>query len=317
MGNVAKDKSRAVDELPQACADETAAVEFLERQRWGNDPCCPRCGSVNVYKMRGRGTGGRSHRFLWRCRECTRQYTVRIGTVFEDSKIPLRHWCQAFWMACASKKGVSALQIKRMTGLSYPSALFMMHRIRWAMADDEATQPKLGGDGITVEVDETYVGGKPRYHQKGGQKWADRKVPVVAMVERGGKVRARTLPRVTHKNLRAVVLENVDTRSRLMTDEHAAYKPPGAIYASHETVKHSAGEYARGDVSINTAESFFANLKRGIYGTFHHVSRRHLHRYVNEFEFRHNTRHEDDGERTRLAIRAAEGKRLRYAHGPC
>ena len=155
---VGQDKSEIIEAIPRACADEAAAVEFMEKMRWGDEPHCPHCGDSNVYQMRDAKSGERSHRFLWRCRGCKRQFTVRIGTVLEDSRISLRHWCYAFWAACSSKKGVSALQIKRQTGLTYKSALFLMHRIRWAMADDHATPTKLSG---TVEVDETYVGGKP------------------------------------------------------------------------------------------------------------------------------------------------------------
>ena len=155
---VGQDKSKIIGAIPRACADEVAAVEFMESMRWDDEPYCPHCGDSNVYQMQDAKTGERSQRFLWRCRGCKRQFTVRIGTVLEDSRIPMRHWCYAFWAACSSKKGVSALQIKRQTGLTYKSALFLMHRIRWAMADDHATPTKLSG---TVEVDETYVGGKP------------------------------------------------------------------------------------------------------------------------------------------------------------
>ena len=155
---IAKDKSGLVMRLPKACSDESAAVDFLEAQRWGDHPACMHCGSTNVYKMKDRN-GERNKRFLWKCKEpqCGKQYTVRKGTVFEDSLIPLRYWCYAFWAACSSKKGVSALQIKRQTGLSYKSALFMMHRIRFAMADDHANPEPLTG---IIEVDETYVGGR-------------------------------------------------------------------------------------------------------------------------------------------------------------
>src|SRR5436190_15393410 len=156
MAEVASDKSNLIAQLPEACRDERAAVEFIERQRWGTEPYCPRCGALDAVQMRGRD-GERNTRFLWLCRACKRQFTVRIGTVFEDSRIPLKYWCFAFWAACASKKGVSALQIKRQTGVSYKSALFLMHRIRYAMTPDRS--PRLDG---TVEVDETYVGGKPR-----------------------------------------------------------------------------------------------------------------------------------------------------------
>lgn len=330
-GPVAGDKSEVVAALPLACQDEKAAVEFMERQRWGDSAACPRCGDMDVYQLRDRKTGERNKRFLWDCRGCRRQFTVRIGTVFEDSRIPLKYWCFAFWSACSSKKGVSALQIQRETGLSYKSALFLMHRIRWAMTPADDGGPLKG----TVEVDETYVGGRTRRRN-----WAPRdyqgpvpksiaervarkraatdrrppKTPVVAMVERGGRVRARVITDVNAANLRRAIQENVDTNNAtLMTDELNAYQWAGSEFpGGHETVKHSIGEYVRGNVHTNTVEGFFSILKRGIYGTFHNVSKRHLHRYVSEFEFKYNTRWFDDGERTRLAIRGADGKRLRY-----
>lgn len=306
----ARDKSAVVSEIPAACADEWAALDFLERQRWGDNFACPRCGSVNAYRMTDSKTGGREKHGRCRCRDCKRQFSVRTGTVLEDSRIPLRHWCYAFWAACSSKKGVSALQIKRMTGLTYKSALFLMHRIRWAMAVAAPPRPLTG----TVEADETYVGGKPRYGQ--GQRHArkiSKKGVVVAVIERGGHVRATHLPVVNAKSLAKFVDANVRKDARLITDESQLYTAPGATFeGGHETIRHSAREYARGDVTTNTVEGFFALLKRGIYGTFHNVSHRHLHRYVSEFEFRHNTRFLEDGARTVAAIKGAEGKRLRY-----
>lgn len=303
--------SAVVRELPLACSDEAAAHEFMERQRWGETPCCPRCGDTDVYQMCEAKTGQRSARFLWRCRGCKRQFTVRIGTVYEESRIPLRHWCLAFWRACASKKGVSAKQIQRETGLSYKSALFMMHRIRYAMTDNHSKPPKLSG---TVEVDETYVGGKPRNsgpHNKRGA--GTKKTPVLALVERGGDVRTWPIERVSVHNLQSAILEHVASESRIMTDECFAYRGIGKHFAGgHHTVQHTAKEYARGDVFTNTAESFFARVKRAMYGTFHSVSKHHLHRYMSYMEFLHNARELDDGERTVLAIRKAEGKRLRY-----
>ena len=326
MGKVAQNGSGIVAELPRACSDELAAVEFLERQRWGDEPACPRCGATDVHQMRGRD-GKRNKRFLWLCRGCGEQFTVRIGTVFEDSRIPLRHWCYAFWAACASKKGVSALQIKRMTRLSYKSALFLMHRIRYAMTPDR--EPSLDG---TVEVDETYVGGKPRNpsiqairsmsyderkpwrQERESQKGrGTKKPPVVALVERGGRVRARVVADVSGKTLRRAIRESVRPTAAIHTDELSSYRGIGKHFTGgHHTVRHSVREYARGNVHVNTAESFFALLKRGLVGTFHAVSRRHLHRYVNEFAFRWNHRKSDDGARTCAAIRAAEGKRLFY-----
>jgi transposase-like protein len=307
---VASDKSEIVATLPRACSDETAAVEFFEEQRWGETgPCCPHCGDTNVYEMKDRKTGQRNRRFLWLCRGCKKQYTVRVGTVYEDSPIPFRHWAYAFWKACSSKKGVSALQIKRETGLTYKSALFMMHRIRWAMADDNSS--KLSG---TIEGDEAYVGGKPRFpgqHKRGA---GSGHAPVVALVERGGRVRSIHMPMVNAINLRDAVREMVDPgNSRLMTDERQWWNLPGREFAGgHQTINHRGHEFARGDVTTNTIEGVFSLLKRGIYGTFHNVSKHHLHRYLAEFDFRYNSRRLDDGARTALAIRGAEGKRLRY-----
>lgn len=310
---VASDKSRIVAQLPEACQNETSAVEFMEAQRWGDTPRCPHCGDVNVYQMRDRATGQRNKRYLWRCRDCKQQYTVRIGTVFEESRIPLRHWCYAFWAACASKKGVSALQIKRMTGLSYKSALFMMHRIRYAMASDHSVPPKLEG---TVEVDETYVGGKPRYKSKKNWKFSGRatpKPPVVAIVQRGGDVRACHMPTINGKNLREQIRKNVQITSRIVTDDASVYCDLDREYlGGHSRINHSSGVYVVGDTHTNTVEGFFSLLKRGVYGTFHSISEKHLHRYVSEFEFRYNTRSIDDGARTAAAIRGAEGKRLHY-----
>jgi transposase-like protein len=301
---VGSDKDEIVAQLPRACTEEAAAVEFMEAQRWGDKPTCVHCASDSVYKMLDAKTGERSKRFLWRCHACKKQYTVRIGTVFEDSRIPMRHWCYAFWRACTSKKGASALEIKRQTGLSYRSALFMMHRIRFAMTDD-------GGEKLTgkVESDETYVGGKAKGH---GQGYIRNKTAVQAVIERGGNARIRAVNRVTVQNLRACLEECVDTSATLMTDEGKWYRILGKRYADHQTVNHSQKEYARGEVHCNTAESVFALLKRGIHGIYHNVSKEHLHRYLTEFEFRFNRRKMTDGERTADAIQGAEGKRLFY-----
>ena len=317
-GKVGENKSDIVREVPLACADERAAVEFIEKRRWGSKPRCACCDSENVYQMKDRKTGERNKDHRWRCRDCGKLYSVRKGTVFEDSRIPMRHWCFAFWAACSSKKGVSAKQIQRQTGLSYKSALFMMHRIRFAMSDG-GTPPKLTG---TVEADETYVGGKTRRRVSQERrrqarlrgepiKWHD-KTPVVAMVQRGGEVRAEVIQSVTAANLREVLIRNVDLSSRLMTDEMPKYKKIGKPFASHERVNHSKKEYARGHVTTNTVEGFFALLKRGMYGTFHAVSKKHLHRYVDEFVFRYNYRKVDDGARTETALQGAVGKRLTY-----
>jgi transposase-like protein len=298
--------------LPLACSNERAAVEFMEFQRWGDSPCCPRCGGLNVYQMQDSKMGGRQKNYRWFCRDCKQaelppQYTVRTGTVFEDSRIELRHWCFGFWRASTSKKGVSALEIHRQTGLSYKSSLFMLHRIRFAMAPVDSN-PLTG----IVEVDETYIGGKPRNPGEERAKWSS-KVPVMAMIERGGRVRPKVIADVTAKTLQFAIRENVDRRARIMTDEHPSYSGIGHFYkAGHETVNHSNREYARGDVSTNTVEGSFSVLKRGLNGIYHSVSKEHLHRYLAEYEFRHNNRFLEDGPRTAAAIKASEGKRLKY-----
>jgi transposase-like protein len=307
--------------LPAACSDELKAVEFMEAQRWGGQPACPRCGSVDVYAMKDSTGEKRQESFRWLCRDCKRakslsQFTVRTNTVFEDSKIPLRHWCFAFWRASTSKKGVSALEIHRQTGLSYKSCLFMLHRIRFAMSGSAPTL--LGPNGGDVEVDETYVGGKPRYPGQGitGRPGPKSKKPcVMALVERGGSAKVLLGGAVTGKTFKQIVLENVDRSARVLTDEAPQYRGLKKEFArGHAYTKHSSHRYVKPgtDIHSNTVESFFAIVKRGLDGIYHSVSRKHLPLYMNEFEYRYNRRHLDDGPRTTSAIRAAEGKRLFY-----
>jgi transposase-like protein len=305
-------KSEAIANIPLACADERAAVEFFEEQRWGKNPACVHCGSIGVYKMMDTKTGERNKRFLWRCRDCGKQYTVRIGTVYEESRIELRHWCYAFWRAATSKKGVVALEIQRQCQISYKSALFLMNRIRFAMAPDN-DDPKLTG---TVECDETYVGGKPRPGdgriRKPGR--GTEKTPVFAAVERQGRIRRRVIANVNGATLKDAIREAVNPPARLVTDDYKAHTGICSEYAGgHESVFHSTKEYVRGDIHTNTAESSFAILKRGIMGIYHNVSKVYLHRYIWQFDFVWNRRKSNDGERTVAAIRSTEGKRLRYA----
>lgn len=299
-----------IQALPLACSNEKAAVEFIEQMRWGGRPACPRCGDTNVYQMEDSKTGERQANYRWRCKGCNKQFTARTGTVFEDSRIELRHWCFAFWRAATSKKGVSALEIHRQTGLSYKSCLFMLHRIRFAMAPSAPGQ--LTG---TIEADETYVGGKPRYKSMGRGRAGikTKKVPVLALLERGGRVRPKHVTNVRGVTLKAELQKHVDKSARIITDEWNGYRGVGKLFdGGHHTVNHKHGEYARGDITTNTVESFFATFKRGINGIYHAVSKEHLHRYLAEFEFRYNHRELGDGERTQQAIRAADGKRLTY-----
>jgi transposase-like protein len=248
---VGSDKSAIIAALPLACSDENEAVKFLEEQRWAETGhCCPRCGDTDVYQMTDRRTGERNKRFLWLCKGCKRQYTVRTNTVYEDSRIPLKHWCYAFWKASSSKKGVSALQIKRETGLTYKSALFLMHRIRWAMGEDYSASPKLSG---IVEADETFVGGKPRYRGTKPGPRKDAKTPVFALVQRDGNIRSFVTADVTAANLGKVLKENVSLDSHLMTDGAPIYRLAlGKPFARHGWTDHRAGEYAKPDVRTAT-----------------------------------------------------------------
>lgn len=254
-------KSDVIKNIPLACSDELAAVEFFEEQRWGNAPACVKCGSVNVYKMKDAKTGERSKRYLWRCHDCKEQYTVRIGTVYEESRIPLRHWCYAYWRASSSKKGVAALEIMRVCQISYKSALFLMNRIRFAMAPDQAIAPKLSG---IVEADETYVGGRPRrdwrYYpseRKCGR--GTEKTPVFAAVERGGQIRSRVIADVTGHTLKSALREVADKDSRIMTDEYVAYRGLQSEFrGGHDRIRHGLKQYVKGDIHTNTVESSFA-----------------------------------------------------------
>lgn len=304
------DQSEVIAELPEACANEAKAVEFMEAKRWGDTPCCVHCGSVKVYKMTDRKTGERNARYLWRCRDCAKQYTVRVGTIFEESLIPLHKWCRAYWEAASCKNGVSAMELMRKVGVSYKTALFMMHRIRFAMAEDHTKPPKM--DGV-VEADETYIGGKPRNKGNNKRGRGTKKQPVAAILQRGGNVRTRIIPVVNAENVKTFVRDNVAPTARIMTDQEASYKGLAPEFASHESVNHGAGEYVRGDVTTNGIEGFFARVKRGLRGTYHSVSREHLHRYLSHFEFSHNTRKMNDGDRVLELIARSDGKRLRYS----
>lgn len=297
-----------ISALPKACQDEKAAVEFMEKQRWGDHPACPHCGDLDVYQMKDSKTGERQANYRWRCHGCKQQFTVRVGTVFEDSRIPMMHWCFAFWRASTSKKGVSALEIHRQTGVSYKSALFMLHRIRFAMNENNTTP--LTGD---VEVDEVFIGGRPRHVHKSRETKPRRKSVVVGLLQRGGQVRPRVVADVTGKSLKGLIRKHVDPSARILTDEGSGYRGIGKEFAGgHESVRHSTFEYVRGDVHTNSVEGFFGMLRRGLDGIYHSVSHKHLHRYLCEFEFRHNHRELSDGERTKRAIRAANHKRLLY-----
>lgn len=298
--------------LDDRFTDPLIAAEYLESIRWPNGPVCPHCGSDRKpYKL------PHKTRRLWKCAACRKQYTVTVGTIFEASHIPLNKWLLAFFLLCSSKKGMSAHQLHRMLGITYKSAWFMAHRIRYAMAQPPFAR-QLGG---IVEADETYIGGKARNRTKRWQGKAKTgrgvdKTPVVVLVERGGEARSQRMANVTGEELKGAIRRNVKREARIMTDSFKSYAGLGQEFASHETVNHADDEWVRGDVHTNSAENFFSILKRGVDGIYHHVSEAHLHRYLSEFDFRYNTRTANgfsDAERTRLALVGTVGKRLTYA----
>jgi transposase-like protein len=303
-------KPLAWSKLGAHFADPDRAREYLEFLRWGSSgPACPHCGSVDPYKIEA-GYGTKTRKGLYKCREkeCRKQFTVTVGTVFEDSHIPLNKWLQAIYLVGASKKGISSHQLHRMLGVTYRSAWFMTHRLRHAMG----VEPMVGMLKGTVEVDETYVGGKRRGTKRGRPQAGSHKSAVVALVERGGKVRAMPMERVTTENLRNAMTECISCDATIMTDELPSYRGAAVNFADHQKVTHGAGEYVRGEAHTNTVEGFFSLLKRGINGTFHHVGKGHLGRYVDEFAFRYNIRKLADRERPQMIVAGAEGKRLTY-----
>ena len=284
---------------------EDQAREHLESLRWPEGPVCPHCECGDrVYALLGK-----SHRKgLYKCGACRKQFTVTVGTVMHRSKISLQKWIMAFHLICSSKKGISALQLQRNLDLgSYQTAWHMAHRIRSAMQEEPMAELLQG----TVEVDETYVGGKSRKGVKG--RGSERKTPVLVLVERDGRARSHKVERVNAKELKGAIREQVDPQARIMTDEWRSYRGIGKEFAGgHETVNHGSGEYSRGDVNTNSAESYFALLKRGVHGTFHSVSKKHLDRYCGEFAFRWSQRKVSDGERAQAAMKRVGGKRLEY-----
>jgi len=299
--------------------EETRSI--LEGIRWPDGPICPHCKSKAVTRLQPKSSKVRDG--VIQCNACRGQFTVTVGTVMHRSHITLRQWIQAFYSMCSHKKGVSALQLQRNLGLrSYKSAWHLAHRIRAAMRTDPLARLLKG----VVEVDEVYVGGKPRKGKrdengalivnKRGR--GTKKVPVVALVERRGRVRTQVVEHVNANNLKTAIRENVNPTAAIQTDDLSLYDGIGQEFAGgHQMVNHSMGEYVRGEVTTNTAESFFALLKRGVHGTFHHVSKRHLHRYCDEFGFRWDCRKMSDGERAEAAIRGSAGKRLTYKTSQC
>lgn len=288
--------------------DDDAAREHLERLLWPQGPACPRCGVMGdrITKLQGKST----RPGVYKCKDCRKPFSVTVGTVMERSHIPLSKWVLAAHLMGSSKKGMSAHQLHRMLGTTYEAAWFLFHRLREAAV--ELDPSALGGEDKVIEADETYVGGKARNKAYGPP---PKKMAVFTLVERDGEARSRHIANVTADTVRPIIVTMASRKSHLRTDESGIYWKVGEEFKTHETVVHSADEYVRDDVYTNTVESYFAIFKRGVYGTFHHVSEAHLHRYLAEFDFRYNNRSAlgiEDMERAAILLRGAKGKRLLY-----
>lgn len=299
--------------------DEKAAFEHVESILWADGTVCPKCGNCDKhYKLTGirtkpskKNPEGIERHGLYKCAECRSQFTVRVGTIFEESKLPLHIWLQAIHLMCSSKKGISSHQLARTLEITVKSAWFLSHRIREAMRSDDFTP--MGGGGGIVEVDETYIGrleGVPK--QTAG---AAHKNTVLTFVERGGKARSFHIDSTTVARIIPIVRANIANEAHMMTDEALHYKRVGKEFSAHSSVNHKNKEYARGIVSTNTVEGYYSIFKRGMKGVYQHCREHHLHRYLAEFDFRYNNRIKlgvDDKERATVALLGATGKRLYF-----
>ena len=286
---------------------EEAAFAYVEARIWPEGPVCPHCGGCERIGL----MGGKSTRTgLYKCYQCRKPFTVKIGTIFESSHVALHIWLQAMYLIAGSKKGISSNQLHRVLGVTLKTAWFMSHRIREAMQSDEAWP--LGGLGVTVEADETFIG---RIKGEAVRKGAWHKMKVFALVERGGRSRAMVVDSVGIPTLQPLTLENVHHLSKLRTDEAAPYQSIGRFFYDHQSVRHAAGEYGRGEVHTNTIEGYFSIFKRGMRGIYQHCTKKHLHRYVAEFNFRYSNRVAlgyNDTDRADVLLKGVIGKRLTY-----
>ncbi len=288
--------------------NETDAYAWVESRLWPNGPVCPHCGGFDrISKMNGKSTRVGTYK----CYQCRKQFTVKVGTVFEDSHIPMRIWLQAIYLLCSSKKGISSNQLARTLGVTLKTAWFMSHRIREAMR--VVGMEPMGGAGETVEADETFIG-RIEGEKKRRAGWGHKNA-VLTLVQRGGSARSFHVEDTSAGQIHNIVRDNIKRETALMTDEAKHYENIGEKFASHETVKHSADEYVRGHVHTNTVEGFYSIFKRGMKGIYQHCSEKHLHRYLAEYDFRYSNRVRlgvDDVERTERALKGVVGKRLTY-----
>jgi transposase-like protein len=290
--------------------NETAALAWVEARVWPNGPVCPHCGGFDrIGKMKGKAT----RIGLYKCYQCRKQFTVKVGTVFEDSHVPMHLWLQAMYLLCSSKKGISSNQLSRTLGVTLKTAWFMSHRIREAMR--VVGMAPMGGAGETVEADETFIG-RIEGEKKRRSGWGHKNA-VLTLVQRGGGARSFHIDNTSVGQIHNVVRDHIARETALMTDEARRYENIGEWFASHDTVKHSADEYVRdGYIHANTVEGYYSIFKRGMKGVYQHCSEKHLHRYLAEFDFRYSNRVRlgvNDVERTARAVKGIVGKRLTYA----
>lgn len=277
--------------------DEKSCREFLEKRRWNGQIACVKCGSTRKIYHINDGA-------LYKCADCRKQFSVRVGTIFEDSALPLQKWFMAIYIFMAHKKGISSIQLGKDIGVTQKTAWFMLHRIRYAVRTRSLDRPLSG----TVEVDEVYIGGAQ--HRHGTGRGTENKNIVLGMKQRSGEVRAELVPNMIGKRVQRIIRQTVAPGSKVYTDELHSYHALSNGY-QHETVTHGEKEYVRGDIHTNGIESFWSMLQRGIYGIYHHVSKWHLDKYVDEFEFRQNSKDVTDPSRMGLMLSHAEG-RLTY-----
>ena len=293
---------------------EEAAIEYVEARVWPNGPFCPHCGCTGRITIVKANAAKRIRLGLKRCGDCKKQFTVKVGTVFEQSHVPLNLWLQAMALICASKKGISSNQLHRTLGVTLKTAWFMSHRIREAMRSGDLAP--FGGGGGAVEVDETFIGRKKGAAVKHGY---EHKMKVLSLIDRDtGQKRSVVIDTVTTAEIAELVRDNVAREAQLMTDEARHYVKVGREFASHGVVRHMDGEYVRYEeplITTNTIEGSFSIFKRGMKGVYQHCGEQHLHRYLAEFDFRYTNRVRtgvDDAQRADLALTGAVGKRLTY-----